>query len=190
MLLVMQDNNLAVAACSALSQMSFIAPDLVLPLVQTRFQVGLGFSPTAWQYMLLQMLVLAIHFASDSCAHVLQELCLLRQHFPHAMHAGQHLSHVMPAGSYICYAMHAGQTPLSCYACWVIPFLCCACWATPLLCYIDNTASSNPPGFWLQKLPLWRLAAVPFVCFPFSQPDTSPHTVPPCQKQWQPASTA
>ncbi|KAL3134782.1 hypothetical protein ABBQ32_007768 [Trebouxia sp. C0010 RCD-2024] len=36
-----KDNNLAVAACSALSQMSFIAPDLVLPLVQTRFQVAL-----------------------------------------------------------------------------------------------------------------------------------------------------
>jgi hypothetical protein len=35
----MQDNTLAVAACSAFSQMAFIAPDLVLPLVQTRFQV-------------------------------------------------------------------------------------------------------------------------------------------------------
>ena len=40
LILVLQDNNLAVAACSALSQMSFIAPDLVLPLVQNRFQVG------------------------------------------------------------------------------------------------------------------------------------------------------
>ena len=30
---------MAVAACSAFSQMAFIAPDLVLPLVQTRFQV-------------------------------------------------------------------------------------------------------------------------------------------------------
>ena len=36
---MMQDNTLAVAACSAFSQMAFIAPDLVLPLVQTRFQV-------------------------------------------------------------------------------------------------------------------------------------------------------
>ncbi len=30
---------MAVAACSAFSQMAFIAPNLVLPLVQTRFQV-------------------------------------------------------------------------------------------------------------------------------------------------------
>ncbi|KAL0045726.1 hypothetical protein WJX82_002854 [Trebouxia sp. C0006] len=36
-----KDNTLAVAACSAFSQMAFIAPDLVLPLVQTRFQVAL-----------------------------------------------------------------------------------------------------------------------------------------------------
>ncbi len=36
---LLQDNTLAVAACSAFSQMAFIAPDLVLPLVQTRFQV-------------------------------------------------------------------------------------------------------------------------------------------------------
>ena len=37
--MLLQDNTLAVAACSAFSQMAFIAPDLVLPLVQTRFQV-------------------------------------------------------------------------------------------------------------------------------------------------------
>lgn len=36
-----QDNNLAVAACAALSQVAYLAPDLVLPLVQSRFQVSL-----------------------------------------------------------------------------------------------------------------------------------------------------
>ena len=188
MLLVMQDNNLAVAACSALSHMSFIAPDLVLPLVQTRFQVGRALLPgnTFCFRFLCSVPMCCRSFAClgnsfcmlcmlgntlvISCllGHTFLMLCTLGHTSVMLCMLGKHFCHVIPAGSYICYAVQAGQhlglvMPAGqylCYAALAGQYLSCAMMHR-------QRSLTQPPGFWLQKLPVWRLA-VHFFCFPFS----------------------